>query len=600
RSIGVCFESCKVIVDAAKWLTDAINDIHLAVAAVSGGPPGQSAPGPSTIAANFSTVQFDSCPIPSEGCPEQCDNADDFSQGSRKGVLSSQYFEPKIPAEMLDTKAPPGTVFNVPAARNIGSNEGRLNDDLRAAASDPRPLHSLSLAAYAFATNDTKMVNTATALADLSVTGRRAFGNFKEGSGPKEQFCQGLLSGRPPTLSEAAVLDGCAKALDRAYRVANFLRTGQIAETAAEKSKKTAEREALGWIAVSGEDDQPHRPVNVLSSDYPQYDFDVFVEAPLSQKAKTVKVRARYTIAQSQISNPGSSGKNLVIISLDLPSSGYTDNIDYEDVSPLAEIGTVKLVPVPDFQATGRTPMLDFIENFIVRFAETLETKVPVKSNFKAVMGGSLGGNMTFRLGRRPDTPWLPKFIVWSPASIWYSMGEGPDPLKHFGPRSAYEGAEAALKNPRPGDRAAFFGGWDKAILPLVIPMAQSDTWTSEYYPCKKSAIAAARLDRHETYNAKFLAWHWRLGGEQLLYSHQTIDTDTAKPRYMSNRKPMLLACGLEDTVAFNDICPATQNTAPKMIATPGKALFLAKTGHSLDNERRNYFAGQIIDFLGL
>jgi hypothetical protein len=37
---------------------------------------------------------------------------------------------------------------------------------------------------------------------------------------------------------------------------------------------------------------------------------------------------ARYTIAQSQIANPGSPGKNLVIISLDLPSSGYTDNID--------------------------------------------------------------------------------------------------------------------------------------------------------------------------------------------------------------------------------------------------------------------------------
>src|SRR5204863_3175627 len=136
----------------------------------------------------------------------------------------------------------------------------------------------------------------------------------------------------------------------------------------------------------------------------------------------------------------------------------------------LAEIGTVKWVPVPDFQATGRTPMLDFIETFIVRFAETLDTKVPVKNNFKAVMGGSLGGNMTFRLGRRKETPWLPKFIVWSPASIWYSLGEGPDPLKHFGPRSAYEGADAALKNSRPGDRAAFFGSWDKAVLPLVIP----------------------------------------------------------------------------------------------------------------------------------
>lgn len=36
------------------------------------------------------------------------------------------------------------------------------------------------------------------------------------------------------------------------------------------------------------------------------------------------------------------------------------------------------------------------------------------------------------------------------------------------------------------------------------------------------------------------------------------------------------------------------------MTLTPGKALFLDKTGHSLDNERRNYWARQIIEFLGL
>lgn len=321
------------------------------------------------------------------------------------------------------------------------------------------------------------------------------------------------------------------------------------------------------------------------------------MDAPLSQIAKTAKVHARYTIAQSQVANPGGSGKNLVIISLDLPTSGYTENIEYEKVSPLSEIGNVTLT---DFHATGRTPMLDFIENFIVHFVDAIDTpQVSVKSNLKAVMGGSLGGNMTFRLGRRSET-WLQKFIVWSPASIWYSLGEGNDPLKHLGPRSAYEGADAARKNSRPGDRATFFGSWDKPVLPLVIPMAQSDTWTSDYYPCKKSAVASARLDRHETYDANFLAWHWRLGGEQLLYSHQTNDPNTGKPRYMSNTKPMLLACGLEDTVAYNDICPATQNTAAKMTATPGKALFLAKTGHSLDNERRMYWAREIIQFLGL
>ena len=430
------------------------------------------------------------------------------------------------------------------------------------------------------------------------------------------------------------MLNGCRAALDRAYAVANFLRTGQRGDTPAEKARKTKERLELGWIAVSGEDDSPHRPVNVPSSDFPQYDIDVVVEAPLAARSeKTVTVRTRYVIAQSPAPPAGGAAKSLVVISLDLPSSGYSENIDFEWVSPLAEIGSPKWtplpvplvvplelvlamtgqppvlplpvtippgIPLPDFQATGRTPQLDFIETFIVRFAETVDRKAPFKNRIKAVMGGSLGGNMAFRLGRRAGVPWLPNFIVWSPASIWNSLGEGADLLKHIGPRSAWESADAAHKSPSESDRAKFFGGWDKDIVPILIPMAQSDTWTSDYYPCKKSSVAAARLDRQETYDARFLAWRWRLGAEQLLYSHQTIDPATNRPRYMSNHKPMLLACGTEDHVKFNDICPATQRTAPLMTLTPGKALFLDKTGHSLDNERRSYFARQIVEFLGL
>ena len=73
----------------------------------------------------------------------------------------------------------------------------------------------------------------------------------------------------------------------------------------------------------------------------------------------------------------------------------------------------------------------------------------------------------------------------------------------------------------------------------------------------------------------------------------------TKKPRYLLNQKPMLLGCGLEDRVPYNDICPATQKTAEKML-TPGKALFLGQTGHSVDNERRGFWAQQTIGFLGL
>jgi hypothetical protein len=75
-------------------------------------------------------------------------------------------------------------------------------------------------------------------------------------------------------------------------------------------------------------------------------------------------------------------------------------------------------------------------------------------------------------------------------------------------------------------------------------------------------------------------------------------DPATNKPLYLANQKPMLLACGVEDRVAWNDICPATQTTAQLMTFTPGKALFLDKTGHSLDNERRSFWAQQILDFI--
>jgi hypothetical protein len=544
------------------------------------------------ITANRATIQFAS--------PETCDNMDNFSNGQRSAVVpfdmvngapARVYFAPVIPPILLDTPPRAGTQFNVPAAQNIGANEGRLRPELRAVAglASAQPFNALRQASFRFAAGDAVWGK---AFADLSVTGHKAFAAFRQAL-PGEPFCQSLLAQPPPApIAANDILNGCRVALDRAYRVANFLRTGQRGDTPALKVAKTAERNALGWIAVSGEDDSPHRPVNVPSSDFPQYDLQVLVEAPRALGPKVVSVHTRYTIAQSL-----TPGRNLVMISLDLPTSGYADNLNYNAVSQLNDIGQPKFPN--DFGATGATPLLDFIETFVVRFAETLDQKVPFKNNIKAVMGGSLGGSMTFRLGRRANVPWLPKFVVWSPASIWESLGAGNDVTKHLGPRAAWFSADQAMNTPGTGDRAAFFGSWDKAIAWPIIPMAQSDTWTSNYYLCKMSAVAGARLDRQETFDSLFYAWHWRLGGEQLLFSHQNTDPMTNQKLFMLNQKPMLLACGLEDRVPYNDICPATMNTAQFML-TPGKALFLGQTGHSVDNERRGFWAQQMIGFLGL
>ena len=648
--IGPAFQGCQAGVDAVALANSVIRDIGVFISNVSAlGAPASQATGGSTIATNRTTVHFNnSCPNPAGGCPESCDNPDFFVGGQRiarvpldmvQGQPVTVYFPAAVPpwSQLLDTPPPPGTQMNVPAAHNLGQNEGRLHPDLRAAAKFADPLNSLTLAAYRFGTGTAAGTLWGNAFADLSVTGHNAFVKFSQIL-PQDAFCQGLSGQKPPPLSPQVTPDqllaGCRMALDRAYRVANFLRTGQRGDTPALKLAKVAERNALGWIAVSGEDDSPHRPVDVPSSDFPQYDLLVNVQAGLPlHPPKIVPVHTRYTIAQSP--QPSRNGKTLVVISLDLPTSGYATNLNYNDVSPLTDIGMPKTtnvpfplpvlpgieilipgvgafppgtvipanVPIPDFQASGSTPILQFIEDFVVGFVDRLDQSVPVKANVRAVMGGSLGGNMTLRLGRRQNAPWIRNVVVWSPASIWDSLGAGADVLKHAGPRSAWESADKALNTQPEGGptaRADFFGSWDKAIVPVVIPAAQSDTWTSDFYLCKRSSVAGARLDRQETYDQNFLAWHWRLGAEQLLFSHQNIDPMTHQPLYMSNTKPMLLGCGVEDHVPYNDICPATQATAPHMTTTPGKALFLGETGHSLDNERRSFWAQQIIQFLGL
>jgi len=107
-----------------------------------------------------------------------------------------------------------------------------------------------------------------------------------------------------------------------------------------------------------------------------------------------------------------------------------------------------------------------------------------------------------------------------------------------------------------------------------------------------------SRIDRYETYDQNFRRWHWRLGMEQLQFSQQIPrpGSNPSEPLYLSNTKRMLLLCGMSDF--GGDLCQDTRDVAPKMEMTPGKALFLKDTGHSIHNERPNYLARQIVDFV--
>jgi hypothetical protein len=149
----------------------------------------------------------------------------------------------------------------------------------------------------------------------------------------------------------------------------------------------------------------------------------------------------------------------------------------------------------------------------------------------------------------------------------------------------------------RPG---FFILSWDAPIQDPFVPMSQPETWTSEDWPCRDSAIKASRLDRHETYDPQFLSWRWRLATEQLIYSHITHDWTTGEPRFMANDKRMLLACGIEDDFTGTSICDSTVWAAIRMNQTPGRMRMLVHTGHALDGERPRFWAREIAAFLGL
>jgi len=55
-----------------------------------------------------------------------------------------------------------------------------------------------------------------------------------------------------------------------------------------------------GWIAVSGEDDTPHRPINVPTAPFPQFDIPV----PVTVGGNEYTLTTRYMIAAAQTQIP--------------------------------------------------------------------------------------------------------------------------------------------------------------------------------------------------------------------------------------------------------------------------------------------------------
>jgi hypothetical protein len=663
--IGQCFESCKLGVDVTKLVNDIVNDIHgvLQSIGVVGNKDPANATGGATIASNHVTVD----PGPPESCdsrpigyfiapPELLDWTPTAAPDFKKFLTN---YDPED-SPKREQYNPTGALSSPDeyAKLNIGANEGRLRSDLREVAARANPVESLCKAAAAWALGNSSDGN---ALADLSVTGRRSFAAFRTRP-PQDSNILSCLHSNPRTqaLPAATLQNAADKALNRAYRVLGLLRTGGWPGTPNDPAC-SADRGPLGYIAVSGEDDQPHRPVNGPSAEFPQYDLDVSVPRPGG--APPLMVHTRYMIAH-RVPPPGaerascaSAGrtvpadrrpvlapdaevflyihgmdsrleealdlthalhalglqrkKNYTVISMDLPTSGYADNLDYNAIAPLAADGHAgggfNMVDGLTFAPNKyNVPIVNFIEDFIVSFINTLDHTTHVTQHPIYPIGGSLGGNMSFRLGRpRQDAPWITTVIPWSPAAIWPSFADNSAEHAALATSWYLAGGDPNYAPETPGARRSwFYGGFDwaskiaLAYEPSGGGKPQAYFWYREGWKCKPAHVKLARIDRYETYDHNFRLWHWRLGMEQLMFSQQIPipGTNPVQPLYLKNTKRMLLLCGMDDT--GGNLCQETRNVAPKMEMTPGHALFLQTTGHSIHNERPNFLARTIIDFV--
>jgi pimeloyl-ACP methyl ester carboxylesterase len=624
--------------DVTKELSSILQTVETAIGATPPPPPPQG-----TVAANIRVLT-----PPEEDCKIV------KNPQSPKGLLTADYHWP--PPEFLDNPKGPE------------ESDGRLNGLLRAHA-QMRNAHKILADAVKSSLGLPIMLQegfvqvpvltyakAATALAQLAVTGRNAFKDFEAWHPQDADLVQYVRQANPGMNFNAATLQAAAaKVLDAAYTTLWAIR--------ANDADWRAYRRNLGWIAVSSEDDLPHRPVNTFTAPYPQYDvsFDIpGVSGPIhvvtrymvassspapfpsdgrysehldrDPAPRTIPLDGHPTIppqnkifiyihgggsrleeavslADQLIQAAARKGVPYTVISLDLTNSGLSSPFDHTLVAnagPGGGLGSYKPPPgdpnkpIPNPPLTYGYPLMDTEEQYILNFIDAIDRQIGnVKGRIDGLGGGSLGGNMSYRLARRADTyPYLRNIVSWSVTCM--QGAQDPNIVGHLGGLiGKYNEAE------QPGTRHDFFDNlYNKPLLPVGILPPQPQLWYRDDWSCKPSYIEHSKFDRYEYYTPEFRRWTYRLNYEMTIYSFQEGDLYAPNkaegpPRYQTVNARMLLASGDRDEHdPFYTLYGSTVNVAGKMTNTHGSTLFMKDTGHSIHDERPAFFAAQIVDFL--
>jgi pimeloyl-ACP methyl ester carboxylesterase len=485
-------------------------------------------------------------------------------------------------------------------------SDGLLVDELREFARESIPTSVAGLArAASVSFEDSEL---ATAFADLCVTGRNAFERFRTERPTVERIVEELRSIRAGTDED---LEAAAEwALHRTLVVANALRTG-------------VGRESLGWIAVCGDEDPPHRPVNVPVTEYPQFDLDVRVE-PIALRNQTVRTRAMIAIGEpTEIEPPASDtlgddptptidpdvplilflhghssrleeAESLIrpfvrrgfgVVAMDLPSSGYSESIPHDRIEE----------EIPEPLITDNPPRyfaLEFLDAFVHAFINALSDAVgfDISRQIVLVIGGSLGGNLSLRLASASpfNKPYAANVSAWSPASVWTPSDDNF--WRNLGPKTS---AERAWEHEDESTRESYFYYTFFAANPAFDLRPQGEYWYRDgWEPCKSLHITGAIADRQEIYNESFRRWHWRVAMEQLWFSHN-------EPAFRRHNilGRTLLSAGEKDNYNWSHIHNATQTLAIRLLNAPGKFYSIEDTGHSIHVERPEFFAREMALF---
>jgi pimeloyl-ACP methyl ester carboxylesterase len=604
-----------------------------------------------------------------------------------------------------------------PASGNINEQDGRINKFLRSYASSQDAKYILVGAVWtqlgvtptgnpSISSCGGNYNTCATVLAQLAVTGRQAYNSFVSwdptyapvSGGPQaEDLAQLAQTGYPTT--SAQLLSSNVKALPPLP--SNFT-TAQV-QTAANAVLQQAYtalwavrsndplwrqyRAGAGWIAVSGEDDTPHRPVNVPTAPFPQYDIAV----PVTVNGRSYTLTTRYILASAKtdtfittkynertcststcaqlpvstpappistvtvpilnciqpqpplpqrscvatrLTVPADSPKNvfgdltshgyiiyihgggsrleeadmmaeqllsqegslpLVVISFDLPNSAYADQWLRSTTggAPVLLDAAALFEDNPSGNVYNY-PILGFTMTFIANFIKALgQQDVIDPKQTIALMGGSLGGNMSlllkmygqpvdaggFSSGKMAASPYntnnpavlqnmIPgsaSIIAWSPTSMVSYKDQAGTIVGHnlSAGTTAVSGNNPAGWGPEfvelssPGvpttvlcrhnycdTRSGYFLHLyyvDSANFPAnLLPdpeMWYRNDWTqstSAVNDCKAAFVAQSRYDRYEVYSSPMRRWTTALDTEQAIFSFQT-NTDSTNKTYAPN-----------------------------------------------------------------